>query len=171
MEPEAIRDHLEQLHDRAFGWAMICCDRDRDLAADVLQQAYCRILNGDATFRSESGFSTWVFGVVRNVAFEETRRRRRDNVLPVEDADVMDPVPAGLEQRELSEYLWAALQRLSPRQREVLHLTFYQDLSLEQAADVLEISVGSARQHYHRGKASLRRVLATSQEFDGEHRR
>jgi len=56
------------------------------------------------------------------------------------------------------------LLRLSPRQRELLHLVFYQELTIEEAAGVLGISVGSARVHYERGKAAVRRMLAE----DGE---
>jgi RNA polymerase sigma-70 factor (ECF subfamily) len=55
----------------------------------------------------------------------------------------------------------AALNTLSPRQREVLHLVFYQDLTIAAAADVLGVSVGAARVHYERGKAQLRRLLGT----------
>jgi len=52
------------------------------------------------------------------------------------------------------------LTRLSSRQRELLHLVFYQDLTIEQAAEVLHIPVGTARTHYQRGKARLRDLLA-----------
>jgi RNA polymerase sigma-70 factor (ECF subfamily) len=52
------------------------------------------------------------------------------------------------------------LSRLSRRQRELLHLVFYQELTVEQAAEVLRIPVGTARTHYERGKSRLRGLLA-----------
>jgi RNA polymerase sigma factor (sigma-70 family) len=52
-----------------------------------------------------------------------------------------------------------ALARLPARQRETLHLVFYQDLSLSEAAEVMNISIGAARQHYERGKKRLRETL------------
>jgi RNA polymerase sigma-70 factor (ECF subfamily) len=58
-----------------------------------------------------------------------------------------------------SSALNTALRELSGRQREVLHLTFYQQLSLSEAAAVMRVSVGSARQHYDRGKRRLRELL------------
>jgi RNA polymerase sigma-70 factor (ECF subfamily) len=60
---------------------------------------------------------------------------------------------------ERARALASALGKLSGRQREVLHLVFSQDLTIEQAAGVLGIATGSARQHYERGKARLRELL------------
>ena len=57
----------------------------------------------------------------------------------------------------------SALERLSRRQREVLELVFYQDLSIEEAAQTLAISIGSARTHYARGKRSLAQRLAVGE--------
>jgi len=157
MGSDSTKDQLAQLHDGAFGWAMVCCGRDRDLASDVLQQSYCRILNGDASFGGRSEFSTWVFGVIRFVALDDLETSLHDSGR-FDDAEI--------EHRELSDQLWAAMEQLSDRQREVLHLVFYEELTIEQAAEVLEITVGSARQHYQRGKESLRRILAASREFE-----
>jgi RNA polymerase sigma-70 factor (ECF subfamily) len=52
-----------------------------------------------------------------------------------------------------------ALRTLPRRQREVLELVFYQDLTVEQAARTMGVAVGTARIHYHRGKKRLLEVL------------
>ena len=174
-ELDAIKEELEKLHDSAFGWAMTCCGRDRDLAAEVLQQAYCRMLDGKASFSGKSEFRTWVFGVIRLVALEEVRRqsRQQQHTPSNGNADITKIAASELENTkledlELAGQLDAALARLSKRQREVLHLVFYQGLTIEQTAGVLAINVGSARQHYQRGKTSLRRMLEANSERHGE---
>src|SRR5438105_7876864 len=64
MEQELERE-LGQLHSESWGWALACCGRDRDLAEEVLQSAYLRIISRRAKFNGDSSFKTWVFGVIR----------------------------------------------------------------------------------------------------------
>ncbi|MEM6671935.1 MAG: sigma-70 family RNA polymerase sigma factor [Planctomycetota bacterium] len=163
------RKQLESLHTDAFGWALVCCERDPEAAADVLQSSYARVLSGGAAFEGRGELRAFLFGVVRRVAQEERRRRRRDGARVLEferrgadersidlDGDTAD----ALARNEERAYLRAALDRLPTRQREVLHLAFYQGMTLHEAAAVLGIRVGSARRHYERGKAALRQRCA-----------
>jgi len=52
-----------------------------------------------------------------------------------------------------------ALAALPARQRDVLHLVFYQELTIQEAAQVLQVGLGTARTHFERGKARLRELL------------
>ena len=157
---------LAALHGESFTWALACCHRDRFLAEEVLQVAYVKVLDGSARFDGRSGFKTFLFGVIRRTAMEQRRARwlsseRLTRWLRsrTESQKHLDPETASLRS-ERTRALSVALERLSGRQREVLHLVFSQDLTIEQAAGVLGIATGSARQHYERVKARLRELLA-----------
>jgi RNA polymerase sigma-70 factor, ECF subfamily len=171
MDRTELERSLEKLHGQTWGWALACCGRDGELAEEALQSAYLRILSGRAQFDNRSTFRTWVFGVVRRTAFEETRRRRVIQAREPQDDEAtqraLDPGPgadAEAEQAELRDMFVTALKRLSRRQREVLELVFYHDMTVEEAARVMEVSVGSARTHYARGKKALGSALARARD-------
>jgi len=159
-----IISQLEALHRDAFGWAVSCCAGDWHRGEDVLQAAYAKALRGAARFNGHSTLKTWWFGVIRLTALEETRRFRRwQDFLDLWRAQPVEKETAtrAVENDAKLAALAAALSELSARQREVLHLTFYQELSVSEAAEVMQITVGSARQHYERGKKRLREILQT----------
>ncbi|HEX6694166.1 MAG TPA: RNA polymerase sigma factor [Longimicrobiales bacterium] len=154
---------LERLHAESFGWALSCCGGERARAEDVLQSAYMRVIGGRAVYGGRSTFRTWLFGVIRRVAWEHNRRDRTEQrrTVRMEDSQLHQVADPGASAAEVdaSRMLTAALARLPERQREVLHLVFYQDMSIAEAAEIMGISVGSARTHYERGKARLRVLL------------
>lgn len=159
-----LDEELSRHHRAAFGWALACCRWDRSVAEDVLQTSYLKLVDGRARYAGRSEFRTFLFGVIRRTASEDRRRRALRAVASfgLIDRDHRVVEPSGLTpiiREETSRELIAALERLSSRQRDVLHLVFYQELTIADAADVLEISLGSARAHYERGKANLRRLL------------
>jgi RNA polymerase sigma factor (sigma-70 family) len=156
---------LAEIHAESFSWALACCGRDPVVAEEVLQVAYVKVLDGSARYDGRSSFKTFLFGVIRTTAKERRRAyrlaaerlskwfARRPEPEPVPDPETSTVVS------ERNGALRAALRRLSGRQREVLHLVFSHELTIEQAAGVLGITTGSARQHYERGKARLRELL------------
>jgi RNA polymerase sigma-70 factor, ECF subfamily len=162
-----LDEELLRHNKAAFGWALACCHWNRAAAEDVLQTSYLKVLDGRARYGGQSEFRAFLFGVIRRTAMEERRRRAVRSVLTLglSTTDHADPSSNGLDpivRDETSRQLLAALEKVSSRQRDVLHLVFYQDLTIAAAAEVLGISVGSARVHYERGKAHLRRLLGES---------
>ena len=152
---------LENHHEAAFGWAMACCGRNTQEAEEVLQTVYLKIVDGRAVFGNSSSFKTWLFGVIRNTAKDLQRKsaikdaflalltRHQNGSRPeVEEGGPEDH----LQRSQEREHVVKALAHLSRRQQEVLHLVFYQDMTIEEAARVMAVSVGSARKHYSRGK-------------------
>jgi RNA polymerase sigma-70 factor (ECF subfamily) len=149
---------LAEVHEAAFAWALSCCRWDRTEAEEVLQMTYLKVLDGSARFDGRAAFKTWLFAVVRRTARGRRRawlgwlRRRADGV-PEAVAPAAEPSLDGARVR-------AALAALPARQREVLDLVFFHDLTVDQAAGVMGVSAGAARQHYARGKAGLARRLS-----------
>jgi len=127
--------------------------------------AYLAVLDGRARFDGRSSFRTWVFGVIRLTAATLRRRRWLRRLLLDRHAHrVHGPtehpsLEAAVIDRDRAERLRRALDRLSERQRGVLQLVFYHGLTVDEAAEVLGIGVGSARTHYARGKARLADLL------------
>jgi RNA polymerase sigma-70 factor (ECF subfamily) len=164
--PTTMETELAAIHAESFSWALACCHRDRFLAEEVLHVAYVKVLDGSARFDGRSSLKTFLFGVIRKTAMEQRRARwlsvRRLTRWFASRTDAPQPVDpeAAAMQSERTRALAAALARLSGRQSAVLHLVFSQDLTIEQAAGVLGIGTGSARQHYERGKARLRELLS-----------
>lgn len=169
-----LRAQLAALHAASFGWAMLCCDYRREDAEDVLQTAYCKILAGTARYAGRSSVKTWLFGVIRNTALDQRRRHRVGHLallrLQVDPAAAdragltagasPSSAAAAADAASVLPLLAAALGRLPRRQAEVIHLVFYEEQSLREAATMLGIGLGSARRHYERAKRKLREHLA-----------
>ena len=169
MEISELQTELEKLHHASFGWALSCCRHNHAEAEEVLQTVYLKILQGKACYRGECKLQTWLFAVIRKTAISERRkhivRTLKAIAAPSSSSDARreggesSEIHQRLERSEMQQQFNDALAQLPARQRETLHLVFYQDLSLSEAAEVMNISVGSARRHYERGKKRLREAL------------
>jgi RNA polymerase sigma-70 factor (ECF subfamily) len=179
MDQGSLQVELERMHAASFGWALWCCGHRREEAEEVMQSTYLKVLDGAAIFDGRSSLRTWLFGVIRRTAAEQQRRqwmRRQlfDRWLASEPYTPSAPSPEGMAcESERNRNLLRAVAGLSTRQRQVLHLVFYQDLTIEEASRVMNISLGTARTHFDRGKRRLREILAgqDAQPAGGSHAR
>lgn len=172
MDDSELRAALERNHVASYGWALHCCAHDPQLAEDVLQTVYLKVLDGRARYDGRAAFQTWLFAVIRCTAADERRKSFLRKLCLMEylrqerSATVENDAAHSMDSAQTQAWFRETLSRLPKRQQEILHLVFYQDMSVQQASEVMGVSVGSARTHYERGKQRLREWIEESERFD-----
>jgi RNA polymerase sigma-70 factor (ECF subfamily) len=161
-ESASLWQAIEELHHASFAWARACVGTESE-AEDVLQTVYEKIAGGRARFDGRASVKTWLFGVIRWTASEHRRRRWLSAIVPARTSVVPTPEQR-TQESETARVLLDAMRDLPERQRQVVHLVFYEDLTVEAAAEAMGISVGSARTHYDRAKKKLRERLSHTEE-------
>ena len=176
----ALRTLVERHQNAVFATALRMLG-DRTEAEDLTQLTFIRIYRAAAGYRPEAKFTTWMFTIVRNLVFNETRRRQRHahESLDAPRAGMDDdapslgelvttsgradeaPTPVGeVLQRELEEAVQAALDALPEQQRMAMVLLRYQDLSYEEIASVLDTTVPAVKSLIFRARDALKQRLA-----------
>ena len=151
----------EKRRERALRLAFRLLGGDQATAEDVVQSAFLRAHRAFASFRREASLDTWFYRILVN----EVQRQRRWSALrrlfgadPETAPPPVDPTPArdpGLRRRIAS-----ALEKLSAGQREAFVLVHLEELTVNEAAEVLGKAAGTVKSHLHRALATLRRELA-----------
>jgi RNA polymerase sigma-70 factor (ECF subfamily) len=134
--------------------------RDRAAAEDVTAQAFERAYRKRRSFRAARGSSeAWIFGIARNAALDELRKRKRRAGLHGDLEDVSGPEPAEYAELTLRrETVRAALATLDPHEREIVSLKFAGGLGNAEIAKVLRISETNAGTRLHRALEKLRKA-------------
>ncbi len=155
---------LEQIyqkhHRNAYLWARQCCRFDDELARDVLQQVYLKILEGKAKLKDNSNEKAWLFSVVRNTAVDALKNRLIHlsvEMVPDQEDQYREP--------DLNDYE-AIIARLPKMQKEVILMVFYHGMTLEESARVLDLHIGTVRTHYDRGKKRVRQLIEQQNTVD-----
>jgi len=152
-------DELMRAHeDRIFGLCLRML-QDRDSALDATQDTFLTVFRKADRFKAEAAFSTWLYRVAMNTCYDHLRRRKRKRTEPLpESHDPADrSADSAIHAAELRPDLHRALIRLSDEFRAAVVLVDMEGLSLEQAADTLEVPVGTVKSRLFRA----RRLLAT----------
>ncbi len=139
--------------------------RDAELARDALQEAYIRAWRDLPRLREPERFDAWLHRLTINACIDVTRARgRRVPEVQLTDAIPHPPVADGVAALADRDVLDRALRRLTPEQRALVVLRFHLDLTLPEAAEVLDIPLGTAKSRLHRALETLRDVVTP----DGE---
>ena len=131
--------------------------RDRSAAEDVTAAAFERAFRKQRTYKAGRGSPrAWLFGIARNAALDELRRRSRSAELPQEVAAPGEDVA---ERAVVRAAVAAALATLPPRDREVVALKFHAGLDNSELAGVLGVSESNAGTLLHRAMTKLREAV------------
>jgi RNA polymerase sigma-70 factor (ECF subfamily) len=135
---------------------------ERNEVDELVQDTFVRAFNSIEGFRGESSFRTWLFTIERRLLLDrrrsEKRRRDKDEIQEDDAAteyDALDSVVAD----ETRKRLQAAVERLSPTQREVFTLRVAEGLSYKEIADAVGTTEGAARVHYHNAMRAVKEFL------------
>lgn len=157
---EAFSDLARASFARLFGAAKLIL-RDEDRAQDAVQEALVLAWKHVRALRDPEAWDAWLYRLTVRACYRLARTARRHDVAELQIEP--PPEPAGhdftgpLAERDR---LGRELGRLPVDQRAVMVLHFYLDLPLTEAADVLDIPVGTAKSRLHRGLDALRSSLA-----------
>ena len=140
--------------------------QDRDLAEDLAQETFVRAYRSLSGLREDARFSTWLFGIARNVVYEAGRQTRRDEMkIGLDEPESMrleskGILPEGvMRDRELNEVIGRALASLDEDKRTVFSLKIFQEKSYEEISAITGYSIGKLKTDLHRARAEMRRRI------------
>ena len=164
-DDDAVRDLYAQYGQRLYAYALRLTN-DPATAEDVTQTTLVTAWRTARTFRAEGRLIAWLLGIVHHTAMKSIRNRA--NYLDdVAEEIVREDQPSPEEQAQVKdERRWVrqGMQSLSPEHRAVLELIFYQELTLNEVAQVLDVPLGTVKSRLSYARTHLRGVLARTEE-------
>ena len=149
--------------------------RDRELAEDLAQDTFIKVLNHIDRYRPEFKLSSWLFKIANNVAIDHLRRRQLDTISmdgsphaasaeAIESTSFEIALPqesplAEMEARELGSAIERAISQLRPEYRSCILLRHVEGRSYEEIASTLDLPLGTVKTYIHRARHELRRAL------------
>ena len=155
---QAVPDQLVALLPRFRRFARALTRNVHD-ADDLVQLAVERALLRLDQWRPGTRLDSWMYGIIRNAWIDETRaRRRRDRVLA--PAELGEHVADGASDAHIQRLsLEAAMERLPDEQRLAVALVLVEGLAYKEAAEVLEVPIGTVTSRLARGREALETLL------------
>ena len=167
---------LEEIYRRYYRqvYSFVCRNYSRrEQAEDITQESFLRVFRSRKSYEPTAKFAVWLYRIVRNLCIDESRRYWNRNVTRETDSTVeegqnspLDLLPS--EERDVRKTLdeerdmkaiHAAIQMLSPEQREVIILNKFQGLSYQEIGEIIGSNAESVKQKAYRAHLRLRELL------------
>ncbi len=160
---EAYGFLVERYKERAY-YSALGFLRSRDAALDISQDAFVRAFRAIKRFEPGKKFFTWYYQILRNLClnFIRDKKRRARSFSEMDEHEITiiadDEQDASnlAEHNELKRTLWAAMDELKPKEKEIIVLKDLQDLSYKEIAEVLDIPIGTVMSRLFNARKALK---------------
>jgi RNA polymerase sigma-70 factor (ECF subfamily) len=167
-DPELLDQLIETYQHRLMRYLMFLTGK-REVAEDLFQEVWIRVLRRGSQYNGKARFDTWVFTIARNLVIDLSRKRTMASLDEMREAgederpfEIAQDGPSPLEQfqyREDAAELATVMGTLEPNYREVLTLRFHEEMSLEEIASVTRAPLSTVKSRLYRGLAALKPQL------------
>ncbi len=153
---------VERYHGPVLGFLYRLCAGDRALAEDIVQETFLRFIHNISKYRHPRPLRPWLYAIAVNLArdhYKSADRRHTDSLTDnfevATEAALDDPLFSAEDARQVA----TAIAALPAHQRETIILRYYQDLSLNEIAEILHIPTGTVKSRLSLGLKQLRERL------------
>jgi RNA polymerase sigma-70 factor (ECF subfamily) len=164
-DPELLDQLIETYQHRLLRYLLFLTGK-REVAEDLFQETWMRVLLRGAQYNGKARFDTWLFTIARNLVIDLSRKRQMASLDEMSEGgederpfEVAIDGPSPFEQfatREDRAEVAAVLLKLEPNYREVLMLRFHEEMSLEEIASVTHAPLSTVKSRLYRGLAALK---------------
>jgi RNA polymerase sigma-70 factor (ECF subfamily) len=168
-DPELLDRLIERYQHRLLRY-LVFLTGNRDLAEDIFQETWIRVMERGNQYNGKSKFDTWLFAIARHLVIDWSRKKTPTSLEALQEQfgteTPFDPPANGpspfdaVTVREGRENMQAALAQLDSLHREVLVLRFHEELSLEEIANITRAPLSTVKSRLYRGLAALKPSVA-----------
>lgn len=164
-DPELLDRLIETYQHRLLRYLLFLTGK-REVAEDLFQETWMRVLLRGAQYNGKARFDTWLFTIARNLVIDLSRKRQMASLDEMSEAgederpfEIAIDGPSPLQQfatREDRAEVAEVLLKLEPNYREVLMLRFHEEMSLEEIASFTNAPLSTVKSRLYRGLAALK---------------
>ncbi|MGF1624187.1 MAG: sigma-70 family RNA polymerase sigma factor [Alphaproteobacteria bacterium] len=139
--------------------------KDSGMAEELVNEVFLDVWRGAGRFEGRSTPSSWIFSIAHNKAVSALRKRREKPLDEEEAMQIVDPADLQddvVQHGDMRRLMRGCLDRLSPDHRVVIELTYYQELSVREIAEIVAVPENTVKTRMFHARKRLREMLDAS---------
>lgn len=149
-----LEDYWHDLYRVAYSWC-----HDPHMASDLAQEASAKAIRHAHTLKQDSAMKSWLFSIMHNCWCDMCRNRREYSEVQEHDLIIEETSEDDIYRQQITRKVHAAIEKLTPDQREIVSLVDLASLSYREVADIMDIPLGTVMSRLSRARAQLREHL------------